>query len=646
MDRCQRVARARAPPVNTMTEGWERIIAIVDSAAPVEAPEIPLAVSPKKSAPRQRRSDRSSSSAANPASSRATAAPTARGPEIPPTHPDAPSDPSASAAAPAAADRGNGVSFRVSSQTGGSAESVSSAGAGSQGADVEDPQALNLRCARRPLTDLGNAERFVERYRGKFLWCSVLGWLAWDGKRWSREQAGGLIEAAVHRTHRAIQDEAKAVVDAGEDFEISSATKSKPAVMWSDAIKKWGRASENAGKLNCIARDDHSRPGLAAPYLMVSVDQIDADPMRVNVLNGTISVRREKGEGDCVSFHPHRAEDLITKICPIEYHPDAECPLYDRFLSEVQPDERMRRFLHQWGGLSLTGDVGEHKMCFWWGKGRNGKSTLLEAWAYVAGSYASNTPVETFLDSGRSQSGGQATPQLAKLPGVRMLRASEPDKGAKLAEALIKSVTGGDMIDARHLNREFFSFMPQFKLTMFGNYQPKITGTDDGIWARMALVPWIVKIPKERRDQGLLKKICREGSGILNRLLDGLRDWVDHGLVEPEAVTAATERYREESDPLGRFLATCVKVAEGKRVQSSEMHKVFNAWAKASGVREWTNTGLSRALSDRGYVSKHSNVMWWLDVTLVKSTSDFIDHQGNPLRMDNVENGDDDVVDL
>ena len=43
-----------------MSEGWERIIAIVDSAAPVEAPEIPLAVSPNKRASRQRRSDRSS----------------------------------------------------------------------------------------------------------------------------------------------------------------------------------------------------------------------------------------------------------------------------------------------------------------------------------------------------------------------------------------------------------------------------------------------------------------------------------------------------------------------------------------------------------------------------------------------------------
>jgi putative DNA primase/helicase len=598
--------------------GLERAAAIIDAAAPVEPPEIPRAErAAKKPARRQARTARSSSFSDESKNPPAVAAPFV---------------------APVGAEalRNNSQP----SQMGGFSKSSSVRKDSEGDRDEEDPAELNLRCARRPLTDLGNAERFVERYRGKFMWCSVIGWLAWDGKRWSRDGAGSLAEAAVHRTIRAIQDEAAAIAESDDDFEVKPATKAKEAWMWSDAIRQWGRDSESAGKLNCIARDNRERPGLAAPYLTIPVQALDADPMRINVLNGTLTVRRNNGDGDCIEFGPHRASDLITKICPVEYNPDADCPLYDRFLSEVQQDAIMRRFLHQWGGMSLTGEIGEHKMCFWWGKGRNGKSTLLEAWAFVAGGYAGNTQIETFLDHGRSQSGGQATPQLAKLPGVRMLRTSEPDKGAKLAEALIKAVTGGDMIDARHLNREFFSFVPQFKLTMFGNYQPKIIGTDDGIWARVRIVPWIVKIPQEQRDQLLLEKLKREGSGIFNRLLDGLRDWVENGLIWPETVTAATEKYREDSDPLGRFLGVCVCAAPGKRVQSSEMHKLFNAWAKASGAtgaREWTATGLGRALAERGYVSKQSNVMWWLDVELIKSVNDFVDHDGKPLHLAEAE---------
>jgi putative DNA primase/helicase len=79
---------------------------------------------------------------------------------------------------------------------------------------------------------------------------------------------------------------------------------------------------------------------------------------------------------------------------------------------------------------------------------------------------------------------------------VRFLRTSEPEKGAKLAEALIKLVTGGEAIDARYLNKGFFTFLPSFKLTISGNHQPKITGHDDGIWRRVMLVPWAVQIAR------------------------------------------------------------------------------------------------------------------------------------------------------
>src|SRR5438067_668355 len=81
--------------------------------------------------------------------------------------------------------------------------------------------------------------------------------------------------------------------------------------------------------------------------------------------------------------------------------------------------------------------------------------------------------------------GGQPTPDLAGLHGVRFLRTSEPERGSVLAEALIKLVTSGEPMLVRHLNRPFFELRPQFKLIISGNYKPRIAGTDDGIWRRM-----------------------------------------------------------------------------------------------------------------------------------------------------------------
>ena len=167
---------------------------------------------------------------------------------------------------------------------------------------------------------------------------------------------------------------------------------------------------------------------------------------------------------------------MITKIAPVNYDPDAACPVFDKFFLRVQPKETQRRFIMQWHGLSLTGDVSEQRMVVYWGRGRNGKGTLMETCAYIAGDYADSVPVETFLASPIQKSGSAASPDLAKLPGVRYLRTGEPEKGSKLGEALIKRVTGGDPIDARGLNKEFFTYFAQFKLTIACNYQIKITG--------------------------------------------------------------------------------------------------------------------------------------------------------------------------
>src|SRR5262249_55881541 len=154
-------------------------------------------------------------------------------------------------------------------------------------------------------------------------------------------------------------------------------------------------------------------------------------------------------------------------------------------------------------GYCATGYVTEQKLFFHYGEGRNGKSTFIEAWAHVLGTYAATIPIQTFLQAGQPQRGGEPTPQLARLPGVRLLRTSEPEKDAFLAEALIKLATSGEPILVRGLNKDFFELRPQFKLLICGNYKPRIRGTDDGIWRRMVLIPWPVRISDDECDPDL-----------------------------------------------------------------------------------------------------------------------------------------------
>ncbi|MEH3045515.1 phage/plasmid primase, P4 family [Sphingomonas adhaesiva] len=500
-----------------------------------------------------------------------------------------------------------------------------------QDAGEPDGGAIHRRCCLYPMTDLGNAERFAERYGDRVRYVDKMGWVAYDGRRFILDGAEALIGGWVHETVRAIRDEARVMRDSGRrDLgqvdaldDLFEEKKDGSEVLLSDKLLAWARASESATKLGCIAGIAKNLSGFG---MTVQPEHLDRDPFLINVQNGTLELVFHEDAPEPFAqlrLRSHDPRDLITRVMPVEYRPGAQCPIYDRFLARVQPDEAMRLFLHRWGGLSLTGDVSEQKLVFHHGKGANGKSTLVDTWATIAGDYSGTVPIETFLDQGRKRKGSDASPDLAALVGVRMLRTSEAERNAKLAEALIKLATGGEPIPVRRLMRDPFDLYPAFKMTISGNYFPTITGSDDGIWRRVALVPWNIQIPDAEKDRQLGAKMRREASGILNRLLDGLIDWRLRGLQEPDIVRTATDDYRKDSDPLGRFLTECTADDTEAKTKSSVLYGLYDAWRAAVGENQWTQKGFSLAMLDRGYKRRENRGMQWLGIRMTRTVSDF-----------------------
>src|SRR5579871_687337 len=220
-------------------------------------------------------------------------------------------------------------------------------------------------------------------------------------------------------------------------------------------LMEWGRDSEMNARLMPV--DDH-----AAPYLAVDITQLDADPWKFNVANGTLVFDTN---AKTVRIKPHDPADLITKISPVVYDPAAKCPQFDKFFERVQEKDD-RRFLLAWQGYSLTGDNNVQKLVVLHGQGRNGKGVFIRICAHIGGDYAKTTPIETFLAEGQPRNASQPTPERAALPGVRMLYTNEPDKGSVLNTGFVKLVTGGDAISARELNKPQFQFVPEFKLSI------------------------------------------------------------------------------------------------------------------------------------------------------------------------------------
>jgi putative DNA primase/helicase len=238
-----------------------------------------------------------------------------------------------------------------------------------------------------------------------------------------------------------------------------------------------------------------------------------------------------------------------------------------------------------------------------WGNGANGKTTMLEAISHVMGEYAKASEFTTFIAKKDAKTG--ATPELAMLRGARFVSATEGEKQHKLAESLVKQLTGGDTISARHLFCEYFQFQPQFKLWLGTNHKPEILGTDDGIWRRICLIPFTVSFAK-KPDLRLKEKLKREAPGILAWMVRGLVEWREHGLGEPEEVKAATAQYRADEDLITRFMGEEAVAGEGEKVAARDVYARYKDWAKDNHEGEMSERKFADAMKEHGHVKVRS----------------------------------------
>lgn len=543
-------------------------------------------------------------------------------------------------ARPPAPGPGSTDNGKPSSQGGGSGRHW-----GGDGAGDEDAGDLTRRCAFLPQTDMGNLERFLERYGRDFIYVEQWGWLAWTGQRWSRDLAVPLLGYAVQKTIRAIQEEAKFVRESGwkideaplfekdkeqpRGLDFIAKWKGKEPVSFSATIAAWGRTSESAGHIKCIA-------GLAESRLSARTEDFDADPLLLNVENGTlVFLRPDQGFPASVAIREHRREDRSTKVAAASYDPDAKSPLYDRFLEEVQPAADMRDFLDTWGGYSALGLADAQKMVLFYGEGSNGKGVWVTTHAHILGDYAWAAGIETFIDQGKYRKGSDASPDLAALAGRRMVYANEPEEHSKFSDGLIKALTSDDPIGGvRELLKPPFTLVPTFSNTVMANNKPKI-GTDHGIQRRMQLVPWDVIIPDERTDLQLKVKLQGEANGILNRIVKGALDYLTRGLVIPEAVKAATKEYHQENDLLGQFLDRCIAKVPGETIGAEPLQKLFAAWQAWSGNlpatgKPWSTKHLRTQMEKKNFKISKSSTMKWQDIAARYQVHDFTDSEGRP----------------
>ncbi len=398
------------------------------------------------------------------------------------------------------------------------------------------------------------ATAFAERHAGLLRYCHDAGaWFRWVGTHWRRDKTGGAFTWARELAR-----------------ELSAR---EP-----DKVRYANNKTSFAGGVEKFARGD--------PTLAVTAEVWDADPFLLGTPGGTVDLRTGL-------LRPASPSDGITKITAVAPAPTASCPLWLRFLAETTGDDAgLVRFLQQWSGYCLTGDIREHALMFVYGPGGNGKTVFLNTTASIVEAYAATAAMDTFT---ASKSDRHPT-DLAMLRGARMVTASETEEGRAWAESRIKQMTGGDPITARFMRQDFFTYTPQFKLTIIGNHRPILRNVDDAARRRFNLVPFTRK--PERPDRELEAKLKAEWPGILRWMIEGCLDWQKHGLVRPEIVMAATAEYFDDQDVFRQWLDEECDAAPGNAFKSETVAALFTSWREFA-ERTGETYGSTKAFSDK-----------------------------------------------
>lgn len=426
---------------------------------------------------------------------------------------------------------------------------------------------------RHHCTDKGNAYRLARKFKNHIRFCHAWEkWLVWDGERWKIDANGGI--------NRYAMDAAGAIFQEAADRSISMEAR--------DKLIKWAYDSEAANRLANMERLARNILGIA-----ITPDDLDANQFVLNCKNGTVDLRTGK-------LRPHSRLDLLTKLAPVAFDPNAQAPVWEMFVRQIMLDRpALIGYLQRVIGYALTGAVDAKAIFVLYGHGDNGKTTFLEAVRYVLGDYAGIIPIESLMQS-KGSTGREATPELAELKGRRFVTSSEADDGQRLNEARVKNLTGMGRIVARSLYRDPFEFDPTHKLFLDANYKPTVRGQDKGIWTRLKLIPFDLQLKDEQRDRTLLTRLRAEAPGILAWAVRGCLQFQAEGLNEPEEIKQSVIAYRAQMDVLGVFLADCTAPDKATMTRAADLYTVYSAWAKRTGEYVWSERIFSERMVERG----------------------------------------------
>lgn len=415
------------------------------------------------------------------------------------------------------------------------------------------------------LNDTGNAHRFVDKYSENIKYnVDNNKWMIWNGQYWQFDVFNN------------IKNYAEMLI---EEMKIEAIQKGDK-----EQIRNVNRLFNSSGKEAMLKEAQHLQ---GVPVIN---DMFDKNDYLLNCGNGVINLHN----GEMLA---HNKDLLLNKISGASLS-KKQPKLFIKFLNEMfLGDQDLIHYLHKAFGYSLTGDCREQCMFILVGDGNDGKSLLLQIIQEVIGDYSCTSSPDLLLDK-KTQTANLS--EVARLKGIRYCVVNELKMGDKLNEAGVKDITSGNnKIVARFLYCNEFEFLPKMKIWLATNYEPRIIGTDKGIWRRIVKIPCKNSLNENEVDKELIYNLREEKDEILGWLLEGCLLWQKEGLKLPKILEETKKEYKEDQDVIQQWLNEYCETNIDYACRASDLFENFKNYCQKNNEFPMSQTLFGRNFSKK-----------------------------------------------
>jgi putative DNA primase/helicase len=436
--------------------------------------------------------------------------------------------------------------------------------------------------------EFGSADRFVQLAQGKVVFCPELeSWIAYD-------QEDGIWRQTDERLIAYM-----AITILAKDMDAEIASLKRKIAQFDDADPSDGETllRQMRNRLRALqtheaqvkqSRGAHAIVRLASgnPAIRVSLNAFDANPLLVNIKNGTLNLQT-------LTLESHAPNDYLMRRFNAAYEPEASCPRFMAFLKTITiGDHEMQRYLQLLAGQALRGTITAEALYVCIGEGDNGKSTLFfdimgnlftlgaEGYAFVY-----DPAMLTELEGGAEK----PTATRLTLRGCRWAIFREPSKGAALNDATVKSMAQREAISARapHAPRPVI-FAPSHTAILLTNSIPTVKDCTTSMRRRIKILPFTYKFEESVKDEEFGRNLVEEeGNGIFAWIVEGYRLWVENGCKMPAlpyVAQLATDEMWESTDRLAAWINSHTVKDGTSWLGTTEMYHDYCSWLGERGV--------------------------------------------------------------